>query len=138
MYKGDISNEVPSRVLVTTDLFMDTERKEIKQRTFLRVKTILQTKAEIRSDLLSRLWLFNDRTPYTLECVSYSLNEGQLKKLQDQLDLLGTNPFRYFTAYDSIDQLVSKLPFRPEVLGVIDKPDRLLRYGHWGMDITRL
>ena len=56
----------------------------------------------------------------------------------DILDNMGTNPFRYFTAYESVGHLVAELPYRPEVVGVLDKPERLLRYGHWGLDINSL
>jgi len=54
------------------------------------------------------------------------------------LDEMGTNPFRYYTSYEKVDHLVNELPYRPEVLGVLDRPDRLLRYGHWGLDIGAL
>jgi len=138
MYKGDISNEIPMRVLVTTDLFIDTQISDVKEKKLFKTKITRKTHAQVRADLLSRLWLYNDRTPYTLECVSYTFDAEQMIKLEEQLDVAGTNPFRYFTSYSSMDQLIKTLPYRPEVLGVIDKPDRLLRYGHWGMDMTRL
>jgi hypothetical protein len=34
--------------------------------------------------------------------------------------------------------LVHDLPYRPEVLAVIDDPTRLLRYGHWGRNLNEL
>jgi len=33
---------------------------------------------------------------------------------------------------------VGELPYRPEVVGVLDVPNRLLRYGHWGLDFNSL
>jgi hypothetical protein len=66
------------------------------------------------------------------------MSEEKLTLLTDMLDNMGTNPFRYFTSYSSISQLVSELPYRPEVLGVVDAPKNLLRYGSWGLEFNRL
>jgi hypothetical protein len=66
------------------------------------------------------------------------MDEDELGALIDSLDRMGTNPFRYFSVYSSVDKLVKELPVRPEVIGVLDIPNRLLRYGHWGLDFANL
>jgi hypothetical protein len=73
-----------------------------------------------------------------MELASFTLNDAELQTMVDKLDRMGTNPFRYFTSYESIEHLVSELPYRPEVVGVLDLPSRMLRYGHWGLDFTQL
>ena len=66
------------------------------------------------------------------------MDEITLDKFVTDLDKVGTNPFRYWTSYGSVNQLVKELPYRPEVIGVVDVQSRILRYGHWGMDVSEL
>ena len=135
MKNGDISNELPKRIVVTTDVFLLVELTVKKRFKFLSLPAIDK---KIRREILSYLYLITTNKGITLELASFDLDEKHLQELIDMLDNMGTNPFRYFTAYDSVNQLVAELPYRPEVIGVLDKPDRLLRYGHWGLDISSL
>lgn len=135
MLKGDISNDLPKRVIVLADTFLDYEIKIKKV-----LKVIPRTSKDIKFNrsILSRLYVFAQRVGYTMELASFTLSEDELQVLIDNLDKMGTNPFRYFTAYESVEHLVSELPYRPEVVGVLDLPSRMLRYGHWGLDFTQL
>jgi len=135
MQHGDLSNELPKRVLVTTDAFSTVEPL-IKKKW--KVIPTIHKELKIRKDLLSKFYLFTTVKGVTLEVVSYDLDDEQLQTLMDTLDEMGTNPFRYSHAYVSMESLISDLPLRPEVLGVIDVPSNLLRYGHWGMDFNYL
>ena len=135
MRKGDISNELPQRILVTTDVFLNVELTVKKK---FKVIPVVKVDKHINRAPLSFLYLFTMKKGVTLELVSFDLDEEQLNQIMEMLDGMGTNPFRYFTAYGSLSQLVDELPYRPEVVGVLDKPDRLLRYGHWGLDFNSL
>ena len=73
-----------------------------------------------------------------MELISFTHSEKELADVVLYLDKFGTNPFRYATSYKNIDTLVNELPYRPEVIGVIDMPERLLRYGRWGLDFPSL
>ena len=117
MKHGDISNELPKRLLVTTDIFLTLEITKGKK---FKVLPTVKINKKIDRAILSWLYLYTNRTGYTLELVSYDLSEQDLSTLVDQLDKAGTNPFRYFTAYDTVNHLVSELPLRPEVVGVVD------------------
>lgn len=135
MQKGDISNDLPKRVIVLADSFMTLDVKTIKKRFR---KSVEDKQVTFNRTMLSRLYVFAQNMGYTLELGSYSLKDTELELLIENLDKMGTNPFRYFTYYGSIEKLVGELPYRPEVVGVLDIPERLLRYGHWGLDFTRL
>jgi hypothetical protein len=135
MRNGDISNELPKRIIVVLDVFLLTELTVKKRFKVLRVP---QVDKKIKRELLSYLYLVTTRQGITLELVSFNMDDEQLESVNNMLDNMGTNPFRYYTAYGSINQLIDELPYRPEVIGVLDKPERLLRYGHWGMDINNL
>jgi hypothetical protein len=135
MYKGDISNDLPKRIIVTTDTFFDYD---IAVKKILKVIPVASKEAKLNRTLLSRLYVYSQNKGYTMELASFTLTEDALQEMIDHLDEMGTNPFRYFTKYESVEHLVSELPYRPEVVGVLDLPTRLLRYGHWGLDFTQL
>jgi len=135
MRNGDISNELPKRVLVIMDIFMAVE-VSVKKR--FKVIPIPVVEKKLRRDILSSLYLFTTNRGVTLELVSYDLDEEKLSASMEYIDKVGTNPFRYFSSYDSINHLMADLPYRPEVIGVIDAPNNLLRYGHWGLDFNQL
>lgn len=126
-----MSNELTKRVLVSTDVFISTNNT-IKK--ILGIIPKVEVTYLLDRSVLSRLYLFADRTSYTLELIAFEMSEEDLAKIVEDIDSAGTNPFRYSTAYSSVGHLVADLPYRPEVAGVLDIPTRLLRYGHWGMD----
>jgi hypothetical protein len=132
---GDISNELPRRIIVVSDVFLTVELNFEKKFKFFSVP---KPEQKIRRDILSFLYMYTTKNGITLELVSYDLNYEELSKTVDVLDSMGTNPFRYFSSYKSIDKLVAELPYRPEIIGVLDMPKNLLRYGHWGLDINSL
>ena len=131
MRNGDISNELPKRIIVVTDVFLQTELKFKKR---LRVIRVPEVEYSVNRQLLSNLYLYTSAKEVTLEAASFTLDDEALSALMDKLDRMGTNPFRYYTSYESVEHLVSELPYRPEVVGVLDLPSRQLRYGHWGLD----
>ncbi len=135
MQKGDISNELPKRILVSSEVFAEN-KVEVKKK----FKVIPQAKVKktLKRDVLSYLYLFTTKRGVTLELISFDMDESKLDKFIDDLDKLGTNPFRYWTAYGSVSQLTKELPYRPEVIGVVDVQSRILRYGSWGMDVSDL
>jgi len=135
MLKGDISNELPKRILVTTDVFLNVE---LTIKKHFKVFPVPKVDRQLRRDILSRLYMVTSNKGITLEAVSFDMSENELVVLTDMLDSMGTNPFRYFTAYNSIGQLVNELPYRPEIVGVVDIQKNLLRYGSWGLEFNRL
>jgi hypothetical protein len=135
MLKGDISNELPKRVIVVMETFMDVE-VTVKKR--LKVFPAISKKTRFNRTVLSQLYNFAQKQGYTMELAGFDTDESFLQGVMDILDKMGTNPFRYFGSYDNVAHLVSELPYRPEVIGVLDLPTRLLRYGHWGLDFKQL
>jgi len=132
---GDISNELPKRYLITTDIFLEIN---ITVKKIAKLFPVPKVDKKFRRDILSFLYLFTTKAGVTLEVVSFDLSDDELSKVMGTLDNMGTNPFRYFSSYESVNHLVSELPYRPEVLGVVDVDSRLLRYGHWGKDFKGL
>lgn len=135
MKNGDISNELPKRIIVVADVFLEVQ---LTTKRRFKIFPVTNINRKVRRELLSYLYLITTRRGVTMEVVSFDLDQEQLEELVETLDIMGTNPFRYFNSYDSVDHLVKELPYRPEVIGVLDSPNRLLRYGHWGLDFNSL
>lgn len=131
MYKGDLSNEMPKRVLVNADiLFIKTPVVEKK----FKILSVTSNKVGYDKFLLNKFYVYTTRAGVTLELVSFEFDYDKLELLYNDIDRVGTNPFRYFSSYASPKKLVAELPYRPEVIGVID-PEHQLMYGSLGLDI---
>lgn len=126
MKNGDLSNEVPPRILVNVDTFTNTTTMVTRK-----FKVLPKISHHVTFDkmMLSKLYMFAVNKGVTLEMFSYELDQDDINMLHAELDRVGTNPFRYATAYASSKQLVKDLAYRPEVLGVYDIPSRELMYG---------
>jgi len=131
MRGGDISNEVPKRVIVTLDCILD------RRLSFKKVLGIAIPEEEVSYNrlALATFWRFKDTYEYSLELVGFEYTQLEMDEVLEDLDNLGTNPFNVAKAYNVVADLVAELPYRPEVRNVIDIPERGLRYGHWYMDL---
>lgn len=135
MEKGDISNSLPPRILVTFDVIVD---EYVDKRKILNIIPVNKTKTHYNRLVLSHLYSVTLKRGWTLELVSFKHDEEELIEVMQNLDQYATNPFRYATPYKSVDKLVDDLPYRAEVAGVVDLPNRLMRYGSWGLDFPNL
>lgn len=135
MQNNDISNALPQRVLVTVDVISDVYEDKKKK---LKVIPVTEKRVEYNRLVLSHLYLISLKRGWTMELISFTHNEEEIAEVMLYLDKFGTNPFRYASAYKNVETLVSELPYRPEIIGVLDMPERLMRYGRWGLDFPSL
>ena len=70
-----------------------------------------------------------------MELVGFDMSTKEMQQVQEDLDNLGTNPFNYYLRYNVVADLVAELPYRPELVGVVDIPSRALRYGSKFIDL---
>ena len=131
MRNGDLSNDMPKRVLVSLEPLVITHTETTKKYVVFK-----QTKKHIEYDslLLNKLFLFASRNDINLELFSFNHTIDELDLIIAEIDRAGLNPFRYHSVYKNAKHLASKLPYRPEVLGVIDIEENRLFYGHWALD----
>ena len=134
MKGGDISNEVPMRVVVTLDCILD------RKPAMKKVLGIPVFKEEVTYNrrALSLFWNFAQKFGYSMEIAGFGYTRKEMKDILEDLDNMGTNPFNYYTAYQTVSDLVSELPYRPELVGVVDIPERGLRYGGKFIDLGRI
>jgi len=128
---GDISNGIPPRVAVTLDCIID------RKPTFKRILGIPVVGEDVsyNRQALSMFWRFSDKYGYSMELVGFDMTKKEMQQVQDDLDNLGTNPFNYYLRYNVVADLVAELPYRPELIGVVDIPARALRYGSRYLDL---
>jgi hypothetical protein len=131
MRGGDISNEVPKRVIVILDCILD-KKPNVKRVLGI---PIFGQDITYNRQALSRFWNFAAKSGYSMEIVGYGYTNKEMKEVLADLDNLGTNPFNYANAYNVVADLVGELPYRPEVKHVIDIPSRSMRYGHWSLEM---
>lgn len=134
MKGGDISNEVPLRVVVTLDCVLD-RRPTVKK--VLGVP-VFGEESQYNRQSLSLFWRFAEKYGYALELVGFGYTKKEMEEVFEDLNNLGTNPFNYVQRYESVADLVGELPYRPELKGVVDIPSRGLRYGSKYLDMGRL
>lgn len=139
MKGGDISNETSPRIIVSIDVVVKSEIKEQK-RVFMPT-----TEERVIVDLdrlaLSHLWNIANKYGLSLELAAFGSDhwtQNQMNVFMDRLDRRGTNPFNYAEVYDNIDDFIGDLPYRPNLQGVIDLPERVARYGSKGVELYSL
>ena len=135
MERGDISNESPPRVLVHLDVVVQRKPEISKVLGIIPVMKMIQSYDPMA---LNRLWLFTSRNSVNLELFDVGCSKEDMDQVYEEIDSAGTNPFRWVSAHRSNQTLVSSLAYRPEVIGVVDIPERAFRYGSKYFDLERV
>jgi hypothetical protein len=138
MRNGDISNETPPRIIVHIDVVTVSEIQEEKKllRTTNTRKVVALNNAE-----LSRLWKTSDQYGLSVELIGFESDlwtQSHLDKLMERLDNRGGNPFNYSELYDDVQHLISELPYRSNLKGVVDTRERIAMYGSYGIELENL
>ena len=85
--------------------------------------------------------LLSNNYGISLEFVGFAdegWTEELLEKAFERLERRVVNPFNYWELYESVDELVGVIPYRPNLKGIIDRPDRVARYGSAGVELNNL
>lgn len=132
---GDIDNGSPLRLLVTyevvTEEFMAPRRR-------IGIVVGMETRRRFDRVSLNRLWRYTERTPVRVELVNYGVPQSEADDRLRALDAFGMSSVNYSTAYEDLQELVAGLPYRPDVMGVVDVSENQARYGSMGMGLQHL
>ena len=138
MKNGDISNVSSPQCIATTTLVIKLVEEE--SRRFLS-KQIEHKLGEIDMLAANKLWLLSNNYGLSLELAGFAdegWTEELLDKAFDKLERRVVNPFNYHQLYESVDELVGTLPYRPNLKAILDIPDRVARYGSAGVQIDNI
>lgn len=139
MKNGDISNETPPRIIVSIDVVADSDIHEVKR--VLLPNTSERVIKGLNNIALSHLWRLANQYGLSVELCAFAEDQWTqplLDKFMERLERRGTNPFNYAELYDSVDDFISDMPYRPNLQGVIDVPGRVARYGSKGIELFNL
>lgn len=139
MRGGDISNETPPRIIVTIDVAVTSEIDEEKR--LLLASKVTRRVVGLNNATLSLLWNKSYDYGLAVELAAFYdelWTQEHLDNLMTRLDNRGGNPFNYAELYGSIDDFIGELPYRTNLKGVIDVPERIARYGSWGLELNNL
>ena len=138
MKGGDISNVSSPQCIATATLVVKLIEEE--SRRFL-TKSVEHKIGEIDMLAANKLWLVSNNYSLSLELAGFA-DEGWTEELLDKafekLERRVVNPFNYHQLYDSVDELVGTLPYRPNLKAVLDIPERVARYGSAGVQIDNI
>lgn len=138
MKGGDISNVSSPQVIVTTDVVI----KLIGEETgVLFLKKTEYKLGDIQVLEANKLWQVSSNYGLSLELAGFAdqgWTEELLDKAFEKLERRVVNPFNYHQLYESVDELVGLIPYRPNLKGVIDLPERVARYGSAGVEIGNI
>lgn len=138
MKGGDISNVSSPQCIATATLVVKLVEEE--SRRFL-TKSVEHKIGEIDMLAANKLWIISNNYSLSLELAGFA-DEGWTEELLDKafekLERRVVNPFNYHQLYDSVDELVGTLPYRPNLKAVLDIPDRVARYGSAGVQIDNI
>lgn len=134
MLGNDISNDTPRTIMVHIDVLL--KEIQVPQKFFGGVR---KPKTVKRLDLLkaNRLWVTAIDIRPSLECFitrDFDPDQTRSKELEhwrEELEKHGLDCFRWYMPYEDVDTVVKAMPYRPTLMGVVDIPERGLRYGSY-------
>lgn len=135
MLGGDLSNEVPRRILVTYD-YITYDAPSPKK--ILGVVVGTKHTQMVSTATLALLARLTERVDVRLELVLFGADDEKADETLADLDRRSWQPFNYARGYESPLALVSDLPYRSEVMGVIDTAERQAAYGSYGISMDYL
>jgi len=138
MKDGDISNVSSPQLIATTDVVIKLVEEETRR--LLGKKTSYKV-GDIELLAANKLWLLSNNYGLSLELAGFESegwSEELLDKAFEKLERRVVNPFNYWQLYENVDELVGLIPYRPNLKGIIDKPDRVARYGSAGIELANL
>lgn len=138
MKNGDISNETPARIIVLADVVAEVEvstnRKLFKTSKEFKV-------SNLKKAAVSQLWTITNRYGLSVELAGIEdmgWTQKSLDKVMEILDRRGGNPFNFAQVYTTTQELVDDMPYRVNLRGVVDEPNRVALYGSYGIELSRL
>ena len=141
MRGNDLDNRPTPRYYVMAEVvFERRESTETLTEGRWRKREVERTVVTWIPDLsaMSELWRFSERVGVRLELVFVGELVLDAPELWRLLEEGSACPFNDWHCFEGIDKVASLLPYRPDLLGVIDVPSRCMVFGGRGMTVGSL
>lgn len=138
MKNGDISNVSSPQVVCVTDVVI-TLVEEVTGKLFL--TKVSHKLGDIQLEGAHKLWKLSNDYGLSLELAGYAdlgWTDELLEKAFEKLEREIVNPFNYWQLYSDPAELIRKIPYRANLRGVVDIPNRVARYGSAGVELKNL
>jgi hypothetical protein len=128
MLNNDLSNESPTMALVSVDCIL---KRNVEEQPKLLGIFSRDPRTNIEYDLraINQFYRMAHRGNVTYELFAVGWTVQDMDEVERYLDRLGTDPFKWYTTYDNLQEFLAEVNFRRNVVGIIDKPENGLRYG---------
>lgn len=139
MKGGDLSNAPTYRYWVTAEVCFHKDESESSEKKGW-FSNVFRQKVLLTPDLrvLSHLWRWSSRLGVRLELVFMGELAQDAIDMWDLLEKSAANPFNDWVAMESPQDIQKTLPFRPDIAGIIDLPERSAYYGGRGLRLENL
>lgn len=137
MRGNDISNESPTRWMVTLDALLEPGQA-IPKKNFRRSWEYVARNTRFETLNLGRIWRAADHHGLRFEMAVFEQPFEYCEALESNLDRLGVHPIFAVMGYRNRATLQSALAFRPDVRGVVDSRGLAMMWGHRGMAVEDL
>jgi hypothetical protein len=129
--RGEISNEVPPRFIITWDVLAALSEEAARTEKWAR-KLKRWDKAvscwEIDRTMVNRMWLAEKRYGIRWELAVFDRGRDFCDAVAERLDAENI-PVAIVRAFVSALALADSLAYRPDIMGVVDIPARFAHYG---------
>ena len=139
MQGGDLSAAPTYRYWVGAELCFVKDESETKEKTGW-FSQMFRQRVMLVPDLavLSHLWRWSSRLGVRLEIVFFGELAADAVVMWDLLEKASANPFSDWIVMESPTDVQKALPFRPDIAGVIDLPERSAFYGGKGLRMEHI
>lgn len=136
---GNLDNRPVPRVLVHLDVFSKAPKPvepafTLREKISRFLRPVLPQERVADPLVLSGLWRWADTRNVVLEAFAYGMEDREVQSYLDELEVHQQHPFRTGLGFKNEGVLSVELPFRREVVGVCDVPERGMSYGSWWLD----
>ena len=138
MKDNDLSDTPTKRYWVTADVVFNVIETADEKKTgwFQRLRTERVTYTP-NLGILNLLWQWSERLGVRMELIFFGDLVGDAPGLWKTLDG-AANPFGEYFVFGRVNDVVNMLPYRSDLMGVIDIPERSAMYGGKGLTIANL
>jgi hypothetical protein len=136
---NDLSASLTYRYWVLAEVVFRSDETTTTSKTGW-FKSLRTSRITVMPDLmtLSMLWQFSVSSGARMELVFIGDYARDAVSLWEMLEKSAANPFYDWHAMEDTNKILEVLPYRPDLLGIIDLPERSARYGGKGLTTANL